>query len=78
MIKWFAANNLVLNLHKTNIIKFITKNSAHSTLCIGCKEKYLDETMNTKFLGLQTDNHINWEIDIVQIISKLNGAMLCY
>jgi len=26
MIKWFAANNLVLNLDKTNIMKFITKN----------------------------------------------------
>jgi len=26
MIKWFAANNLFLNLDKTNIMKFITKN----------------------------------------------------
>jgi len=30
-IKWFAAYNLVLNLDKTNIMKFITRNSAHST-----------------------------------------------
>ena len=27
MIKWFAANNLVLNLDKTSIMKFIAKNS---------------------------------------------------
>jgi len=27
MIKWFVANNLVLNLDKTNIMKFVTKNS---------------------------------------------------
>ena len=53
MITWFAANNLVLNLDKTNIIKFITKNSAHSTLCAGCKEKYIEKTVNTKFLGLK-------------------------
>jgi len=59
MIKWFAANNVVLNLNKTNIMKFITKNSAHFTLLVGCKEKYIEETVNTKFLGLQTDNHIN-------------------
>jgi hypothetical protein len=26
MVKWFAANNYVLNLNKTNIMKFITKN----------------------------------------------------
>ena len=52
MIKWFAANNLVLNLDKMNIMKFITKNSSHSTLHIGYKEKYVEETVNTKFLGL--------------------------
>jgi len=60
MIKWFAANNFVLNLDKKNIMKFTTKNSSHSTLCIGYKEKYVKETENIKFLGLQTDNHINW------------------
>jgi len=44
MIKWFAANNLVLNLDKTNIMKFITRNSAHSTLHIGYKEKNIEQT----------------------------------
>ena len=39
MIKWFAANKLVVNLDKTNITKFITKKSSHFTLCIGCKRK---------------------------------------
>ena len=32
--------------------------------------------MNTKFLGLQIDCHINWENDIEQMIPKLSGA--CY
>jgi len=40
-------------------MKFITKNSAHSTLHIGYKEKYMEERANTKFLGLEIDNHIN-------------------
>jgi len=39
MIKWFAANKLVVNLDKANIVKFITKKSSHFTLCIGCKRK---------------------------------------
>jgi len=38
MINWFADYNLVLNLDKTNIMKFITKNSAHSTLHINLKK----------------------------------------
>ena len=33
-------------------------NSSHSTLHIGYKEKYIEETNNTEFLGSETDNHI--------------------
>ena len=54
-----AVNNLFPNLGKTNILKFITKNSSHSTLHIGYKEKYIEDTVNTKFLGSQIDNDIN-------------------
>ena len=50
MIKLFAANTLVLNLGKMNIMKFVTMNSSHSTLFTGYKEKYLEET-NTEFVG---------------------------
>jgi hypothetical protein len=58
MIKWFAAHNLALNLDKTNKMKFITKNSSHSTLHIGYKEKYTVQAVNAKLLGLQIDIHI--------------------
>jgi len=75
-IKWFAANYLVLNLDKTNIMKFITKNSSHSTLHIGYKEKCIEETVNTKLLILQIENHINWRNCIELIIPKLSGT--CY
>jgi len=42
MIKWFAANRSFLNLDKRNIIDFTAKISAHSTLRIGYKEKYIE------------------------------------
>ena len=51
MIKWFAANNLVLNLVKTNVMEFITKYSSHSASHTGYKEECIEETVNTKFLG---------------------------
>jgi hypothetical protein len=59
-----------------NIIKQKTKNSSHSTLCIGYKEKYIEDTMNTEFLGLPIDNHIYWKNYTEQIIPKLSGE--CY
>jgi hypothetical protein len=43
MIKPFAANKLLLNLDKTNIIKFIPNNLSHSTLHIGYNEKYIGD-----------------------------------
>ena len=76
MIKLFTTNNVVLTLDKMNIIKLKTKNSSHSTLCSGHKEKYTEDTVNTKFLGLPIDNHINWKNHTEQMIPRLSGA--CY
>jgi hypothetical protein len=39
MRKWFSVNKLAVNFDKTNIIKFITKNSPQHTLSIGYQEK---------------------------------------
>jgi hypothetical protein len=50
--KWCAPNKLVLNVDYTNILKFITKNSSHSTLYIGYKEEYIEEMEHTKFRSL--------------------------
>jgi hypothetical protein len=61
MGKWFDANNLTLNLDKTNRIKFITYNSPQFPISIGYEEKYIEESVNTKFLGLQIDSHLNWK-----------------
>jgi hypothetical protein len=68
MVKWFAVNKFFLSLDKTNTVKFITKNSSHSTLHIGYKEKYIKETGNTKFLGLQIYNYLNLKNHIKQMI----------
>jgi hypothetical protein len=73
MNKWFATN-LVLNLDKTNIMKFIAQNSSHTTVHIACKEQCIEETVDTKFLCLQIDNHIHWKNHIEEMIPKLRGA----
>jgi len=57
-------------------MKFMTKNSSHSTLHIGYKENYVEETVNTKSFVLQIDKHINWKNKTEQMIPRLHGA--CY
>jgi hypothetical protein len=76
MSKWFLANKLALNLDKTNVIKFITKNSPQHTFSIGYKERYIEEPVNTNFLGLEADNHPNLKNHINQLVPKLSDA--CY
>jgi hypothetical protein len=74
MIKWFAANKLILNVEKTNIMKFVTKNLPHCALTIGYKNKYIEEVVSTKFLGIHLHNHLNWKDHIDQIIPRLSAA----
>ena len=57
-------------------MEFITKNPSRSTLRVGYKAKYIEEKINTKFLGLKIDNHINWKNSTEQMIVKLSAA--CY
>jgi hypothetical protein len=77
MSTWFSAKKLALYLDKTNIKKFITKNSPLHNLSIGYKEKYMEETVNTKFLCLPIDKHLNWKNNIDQICSEVKWCMLC-
>jgi hypothetical protein len=50
---------MILNLDKTRIIKFITNKSPQRELKIGKDEKYIQMSINKKFLGLQMDKHLN-------------------
>jgi hypothetical protein len=55
-------------------MKFVMSNSPHCELTIGCKDKYIEETVNSKFLGLHLDNHLNWKDHVDQVIPKLSAA----
>ena len=57
-------------------MKFKTENSLCSALCIGYKEKYIEEAVNTKFCGVPIDYHLNWKNHLEEMIPKLSGA--CY
>jgi len=67
---------LVLNLEKTNIMRFITINQPYCALSIIHKDKCIEEVVNLKFHGIQIDNQLNWKNHIDQIIPKLSVA--CY
>jgi len=57
-------------------LKFVTNNLPYCALSISHKDKYIQEAVHLKFLGIQIDNHPNWKNLIDQIIPKLCAA--CY
>jgi hypothetical protein len=72
--QWFTTNQLVLNITKTNVIKFTSKTAVHVPLDISFTDNVLDEVNSTKFFGIHIDNHMNWKTHIEQISHKLNAA----
>jgi len=67
MIEWFSADILVLNLEKTNVMKFVTINQPYCALTVCYKDKCIEEGVNLKFLDTEIDSHLNWRIHIHQI-----------
>jgi hypothetical protein len=76
MSKVFTSNKSVISLDKTSIIKFITNKSQEYDLKIGYDEEDIQESTNTKFLGLQIDKQLYWKNHIDLMVPKLSRA--CY
>jgi len=72
--QWFYIKQIVLNITKTNVIKFTPKTTAHVPLDIYYKDNVMDEVKSTKFLGMHIDNHMNWKNHVEQILPKLSAA----
>jgi hypothetical protein len=71
MSKLFSTNKLSLNLDTTHLIKFVTQISQYP-LMIWYNDKYIEEAVNTKSLGLQIGNHLNRRNHIHQLVPELN------
>ena len=72
--QWFYINNHVLNIAKRNVLKFKPKTTAHVPLDIYYKDNVIDEVKSTKFLGMHTENHMNWKNHAERILSKLSAS----
>jgi hypothetical protein len=59
---------------KTNIIKFSPSHFLHSHLINEHNSTTISELPETKFLGVQIDNHLKWKCHIDCILTKLSTA----
>jgi hypothetical protein len=65
---------LVLNIKKTNKIKFTPITSVCIPLDFYYNDNLIDEIKSTKFIGMCIDGNMNWKNHIEQILPKLSVA----
>jgi hypothetical protein len=73
MTGWLAANGLILNMDKTNTMKFTSSNRQIGNFQITHQNTLLSGVSNVKCLGLQLDD-INWKNHIHKTVTKLSSA----
>lgn len=75
---WFSANNLLLNVEKTQTLKFGLGSRSQKGLpnCVMEKleELSLSSTEHIKFLGIWIDTKLTWAAHIKEIAKKLSSA----
>jgi hypothetical protein len=71
--QWFYINQVVLNITKTNVIKFTPKITAHVPLDVYYKENEMGEVKSTKYLGMHRQSY-ELENQVEQNLPKLSAA----
>jgi hypothetical protein len=51
----------IMSLSTVAVCRWMQAFYPHCALRIYYRGKYIEETINTKFLGLQIDNHLTWK-----------------
>jgi hypothetical protein len=71
---WFETNLLSVNYSKTRYTHFWTKTNHDINLCTSYGINEVNNTHNTKFLGLIIDNTVSWKNHIDNLLSKVSSV----
>ena len=74
--KWFQENSLSLNLCKTYLMQFCSKNKNCLDLDIAHKNGYIPNINEIKFLGLHINNILSWSSHIEKILPNYHQLVM--
>ena len=76
---WFKSNKLIVNFDKTNYVLFHSKSSkvdnSVENIEITIDSYHLKRLDSVKFLGVHIDKHLQWNIHIDNVISKISRCI---
>jgi hypothetical protein len=76
--EWLKINKLSLNIDKTLFMVFSNKKNNGSSISIKIDDKEIQQTNNTKFLGVTIDSQLEWKTHIQHVanqVSKCSGIL---
>lgn len=68
------SNGILINVQKTQLMKFCTKQSNHGLIEATLGNVVIKESSHVKFLGLLIDTNLNWSVHMSNITSKLSSV----
>ena len=74
VLVWLAANKLIINLSKTQLMVF-TNSARTNTVSITVNNQNINEITETKFLGVILDNQLRWDAHIKHISNKMSKSV---
>ena len=73
---WFKANKLSLNLKKTKYIVFRpSQRRINCNIIISIDDQHIDRAKETVFLGVISDENLNWKSQISHIATKVSKSI---
>lgn len=76
-MSWFKANKLHLNASKTVFMNFTPKSSVmQESYLLKIEHKSIEQVNTTRFLGVNIDNKLNWDIHTENLSKKL--CSICF
>ena len=74
VLEWLAANKLIININKTHFMVYTNKSRPQS-IPITVNNHTINETSETKFLGVMFDNKLTWNAHIKYISQKIGKSV---
>jgi hypothetical protein len=72
---WFRANKLSLNITKTNYMLFSNASHIKKTQDLQISGQTIYQVKNTKFLGINIDDKLKWDVHIKSIKSRISSSL---
>lgn len=78
MREWCDSSGLVLNAEKTNLVLFSPVRTMNElSILVRDNDKSLSQSSSTKFLGLELDSSLTWELQIGGLVKRLASRNYC-